>query len=98
MAFSKSITDVDRPEAGHFYLRYIQDQQKREVDFLITREGNPWFLVEVKHKSEKLSENLKYFQEASKAPHAFQVIFEKDYMNATRTDRSDLPMRGNGKR
>lgn len=67
---------------GAFELRYIRDQQKREVDFLVTRDDSPWFLVEVKHKSGKLSENLKHFQKVTGAHHAFQVVFEKEFVQA----------------
>ncbi len=67
---------------GTFELRYIRDQQKREVDFLITQNGEPWFLVEVKLTSKKLSEHLRYFQKATGAKHAFQAVFESDHVNA----------------
>lgn len=67
---------------GSFELRYIRDRNKREVDFLVTHDMNPWFLVEVKYKSEKIADNLQYFQTATNAPHAFQVVFEKDFVNA----------------
>jgi len=67
---------------GAFELRYLRDTRKREVDFLVTRDNTPWFLVEVKAQSEKLSENLYYFQDATKAQHAFQVVFEKEYVDA----------------
>ena len=67
---------------GAFELRYLRDTRKREVDFLVTRDNTPWFLVEVKAQSEKLSENLYYFQDATKAQHAFQVVFGKKYVDA----------------
>jgi len=64
---------------GEFELRYIRDKQKREVDFLVLREGAPWLLIEVKHAETKLSPNLAYFQEATGAAHAFQVVLNLDY-------------------
>lgn len=33
---------------GQYDLYYLRDKQKRDVDFLVVRDGNPWFLVEVK--------------------------------------------------
>jgi predicted AAA+ superfamily ATPase len=67
---------------GRFELRYLRDIQKREVDFLVVRDGKPWFLVEVKTSEQSLSPALGYFQAATKAPHAFQVVMEMDYVGA----------------
>lgn len=64
---------------GAFELRYIRDKQKREVDFLVLRDGAPWFLVEVKHADTRLSPNLAYFKEATGADHAFQVVLDLPY-------------------
>jgi predicted AAA+ superfamily ATPase len=64
---------------GAFELCYVRDKQKREVDFLVLRDGAPWFLVEVKHADTMLSPNLAYFQEATGAEHAFQVVLDLPY-------------------
>jgi predicted AAA+ superfamily ATPase len=60
---------------GAFELRYLRDKQKREVDFLVVRDREPWFLVEVKMSETHLSPWLGYFQGQTNAPHAFQVVF-----------------------
>lgn len=67
---------------GQFGLYYLRDKEQREVDFLVTKNEKPWFLVEVKlnHQSQ-MSPALKYFQQATKAPHAFQVCLEMPYVN-----------------
>lgn len=67
---------------GVFELRYIRDTQKREVDFLVVRDGNPWILVETKHSHTRLSPHLAYFQKQTGAPHAFQVSMHADYVDA----------------
>jgi predicted AAA+ superfamily ATPase len=67
---------------GAFELGYLRDKEKREVDFVVIRDGDPWFLVEVKHRDASLSPSLKYFQDQIKAPFAFQVIVEADYVDA----------------
>ena len=67
---------------GKFDLGYLRDKEKREVDFLVARDGKPWFLVEVKQTDEKISESLGHFQRQIKAPFAFQVVLEMDYVNA----------------
>lgn len=64
---------------GDYDLFYLRDKEKREVDFLVTKDKKPWFLVEVKTSSNvKISENLEYFQKLLKVPHAFQVVIDMD--------------------
>jgi len=65
---------------GRFDLRYIRDKQKREADFLVTRDGKPWFLVEVKYRDTKLSSTLAYFQQQTECAHAFQMVIEGDFV------------------
>ena len=67
---------------GDFELRYVRDKEKREVDFLVVRDGKPWFLVEVKQADTALSPALARFQARLKAPHAFQVVVELPYVDA----------------
>jgi predicted AAA+ superfamily ATPase len=67
---------------GEFELGYLRDKAKREVDFVVVRDGAPWFLVEVKHRDEALVGALGYYQNQLKAPFAFQVVIEADYVNA----------------
>ena len=66
---------------GEFDLFYVRDKQKHEVDFLVTRDRFPWFLVEAKCGQERLSDNLLRFQKQLQVPLAFQVVqdlpFEK---------------------
>lgn len=42
-------------------LYYVRDQQKREVDFLVLWEGEPWFLVECKAGAPGGLGHLRYF-------------------------------------
>jgi predicted AAA+ superfamily ATPase len=66
---------------GTYQLYYIRDKDKREVDFLVTRDDNPWFLVEVKtSKNVRLNKYLAAFKEKTKASHAFQIAFDLDYI------------------
>lgn len=67
---------------GDFELRYLRDKQKREVDFLIVRDRKPWLLVEVKMSDTHLSSALPYFQAATKAPHAVQVVLDLPFVAA----------------
>ena len=67
---------------GNYGLHYLRDKLKREVDFLVVKDGVPWLLVEVKKSAtQSLSPNLSYFQRVTGAQHAFQVTFEGDYVD-----------------
>ena len=81
---------------GAFELFYLRDKKKREVDFLVTRDGEPWFIAEVKKSDEALSPNLEYYQGCTKARHAFQVVLDAPYVQAdcfSRTTPVAVPAR-----
>ena len=67
---------------GEFELFYLRDKKKREVDFLVTRDQEPWFLAEAKKGDEDLSPHLAFFQQATGARHAFQVVLDAPYVEA----------------
>ncbi|MBQ7252610.1 MAG: ATP-binding protein [Kiritimatiellae bacterium] len=64
---------------GDFSLHYLRDKQKREVDFLVARDGSPWFLVEAKVSDGRISPALAHFQRATSAPYAFQVVLDAPF-------------------
>ncbi len=67
---------------GEFQLHYLRDKLKREVDFLVVRDGKPWFLAEVKKSEQALSPSLAHFQTETKAEHAFQVVIDLPFVAA----------------
>lgn len=67
---------------GRFELAYLRDKSKREVDLAVIRDGKPWFLAEVKYARTSIGEGLKHFQKQIKAPFAFQVVINADYVDA----------------
>src|SRR5215831_4387083 len=67
---------------GDFQLRYLRDKQRREVDFLVVRDRKPRLLVEVKVGETSLSPWMAYFQEQTKAVHAFQVVMNLAYQES----------------
>ncbi len=77
---------------GKFELGYLRDKEKREVDFVVAREGQPWFLVEVKQHGESISPALKYFQQQLDAPFAFQVVLDSKYIDADCFARPGAPI------
>lgn len=67
---------------GSYELFYLRDKEQREVDFLVTKNRKPWFLVEAKHGTEKtISPQLAYFQKETKAKHAFQVSLTENFVD-----------------
>ena len=67
---------------GKFELGYLRDKEKREVDFVVVRDGKPWFLAEVKHRERSLGEHLGYYQRHLRVPYAFQVVVDADFVDA----------------
>ncbi len=66
---------------GDYQLYFIRDKEKREVDFLVTRDKQPWLLVEVKSSGKaNLSRHLGSFQQKTGAEHALQVAMDMEYV------------------
>lgn len=55
-------------------LHFLRDVDKREVDFLVSIDGKPWFAVEVKLNDTALSPQLLYFKERVAIPYVYQVV------------------------
>jgi hypothetical protein len=64
---------------GQYDLYFLRDKEKREVDFLVTKNNQPWFLVEAKRSQGPISPYLKIFQDQTNAKHAFQIILNAEY-------------------
>ena len=70
LKFVHFITDYEGYKAELYFLR---DVDKREVDFLVTIDGKPWFAVEAKLSDASLSPHLLYFKERLSIPYVYQV-------------------------
>jgi len=67
---------------GNFGLYFLRDKVGREVDFLVTKDNTPWFLVEAKSGGGKdLNPALAYFQNQTGAGHAFQVAAHLEFVD-----------------
>jgi uncharacterized protein len=67
---------------GDYGLYYLRDKQQHEVDFIVTKNDKPWFLVEVKyHKQTTVSPTLYYFQKQLNAAYALQVVIDMAYVD-----------------
>jgi len=64
---------LEDAEGYEMELRYIRDTDKREVDFVVLRDGNPEFAVECKTGDRKASPACRYFRERTNIPRFYQV-------------------------
>lgn len=64
---------------GEFELRYVRDREKREVDFLILRDGLPWMLVECKSGETEPSPDLERFRRPLGVERSFQLVTRAGY-------------------
>jgi predicted AAA+ superfamily ATPase len=54
-------------------LHYLRDRDKREVDFLVTIDGKPWFACEAKVAGQQVAPSLRYFADRLQIPFVYQV-------------------------
>jgi len=67
---------------GEFGLHFLRDKQKREVDFLVSRDGEAWLLVEAKVSGQRqLSPSLACFRDQLGAPLALQVAGDLPFVD-----------------
>jgi predicted AAA+ superfamily ATPase len=59
-------------------LRYFRDTDKREVDFVIVKEGQPHWFVECKTSDVSVSRSLLYLKRKYPKVKAYQLCLEKD--------------------
>jgi len=59
-------------------LSFLRDIDGREVDFLVTESGKPWFAVEVKSSAKDIAKSLNYFDGKLNIPFLYQVVDEKN--------------------
>jgi len=64
---------------GTYGLHYVRSKTGPEVDFLVTKNGTPWFLAEAALGGTEPSESLVAMQKATGAPHAFRVLRDMPY-------------------
>jgi len=62
---------------GEYELWYLRNKQKEEVDFLVTKNANPFFMVEAKLSETAISPHLVKFQNILHIP-AIQLVNQKN--------------------
>lgn len=63
-------------------LHYVRDRNGREVDFLVVKDGRPWFLMEAKLSETRPTESLRYFSRRFNIP-GIQLVLRE---NVHKTD------------
>lgn len=67
---------------GEFDLFYLRDKQKREVDFLVTKDRKPFALIEVKSGQATPTHSLLYFQSVLKPKFCLQIVRDEKHERA----------------
>ena len=77
---------VEDTEGLKMELRFIRDTDRREVDFVVMREGQPLFAVECKSGPKSPSPSIDYFRQRTAIQDFYQVhLSDRDYVsNGTR--------------
>jgi predicted AAA+ superfamily ATPase len=71
---------------GIFSLYYVRDKEKREVDFLVTKDRKPWLMVECKLPDKTPAPELGYFARILRPDLAIQVIAAPGVRNSFDVD------------
>jgi predicted AAA+ superfamily ATPase len=77
----KSVDLWNETGKGKYELYYIRTKDQKEVDFLVTKNFQPWILVEAKLSNGPISKNLINFKSKLNATHAFQVVHDLEYVD-----------------
>lgn len=71
---------IEDTEGDRMEVRFLRDSAKREIDFIVVKNGTPQFAVECKTGQEGLNPNIAYFARRTNIPIFYQVhCREKDY-------------------
>ena len=80
MAFVSGPRQVGKTTVCRAFVRYVRDKLKREVDFLVIRDGKPWFLAEARIGDQRLSPSLDHFRTQLGCEHTFQIVMDLPYV------------------
>ena len=64
---------VEDTEGFRMDLRFLRDTDKREIDFVVLKEGRPLFAVECKSGEKNINPSLFYFMKRTSIPRFYQV-------------------------
>ncbi len=64
---------MEDTEGFRMELRFLRDTDKREIDFVVLKEGRPMFAVECKSGEKNINPSLFYFMKRTSIPRFYQV-------------------------
>ncbi len=70
----KFVEYLKQSEGHKISLNYLRNVDKKEIDFLVSVDNQPWFAVEAKLSDTNVSTNMNYFKERLNIPFVYQVI------------------------
>jgi len=77
---------VEDTQGYSMELRYLRDTDKREVDFVVLKDGKPVFAVECKSGEKAIGSALRYFAERTPIPRFYQThLGERHYSSGKLT-------------
>lgn len=65
---------------GRYALFYLRNLEKQEVDFLITKDQQPYLMIESQASNENISKSLLEFAKQIKPKYSFQSVFNMEYI------------------
>jgi len=77
---------VQDTEGFHMELRYFRDVDKREVDFVLLKDGQPIHFIECKKKGREINPALRYLKRRFPDAQATQISIDKDFDLITKDD------------
>lgn len=75
---------------GNFELRYLRDKSKKEIDFIILRDNQPWLPVEVKLNETSLSPNWKHFLPKLPCTQGIQIVRTENIQKKITTEHGEI--------
>jgi predicted AAA+ superfamily ATPase len=72
---------------GEYQLWYLRNKEKQEVDFLVTENAQPLFIVEAKFSDVTVSPNLIKFQNALRVP-AIQLVHQQNVARKIKNEKN----------
>lgn len=71
---------IEDGEGDRMELTFVRDAMRRELDFVVVRNGKPLFAVECKTGEQALGRNIAYFADRTCIPRFYQVhLGQRDY-------------------
>lgn len=75
---------LEDTEGYRMELRFLRDVERREIDFVVMKEGKPAFAVECKSGEKSVSPAIRYFKQRTPIPAYYQVhLGTDDFVDAS---------------